>query len=133
MKLSELVGEHTLDAVDFSNEDVRIWKEHYSICQVLRFRLDGVVYMAIEDPEDGYRSCMKDLVVAPEAVMKNVFSPVRVIGRCTEGDVNDILNLFDAVTKELVLEVGTEGTDDYYPFFVAAFHPGAMAINRENQ
>lgn len=28
-----------------------------------------------------------------------------------------------------MIEVGTENTDDYYPYFVAAFHPEAMTPN----
>ncbi len=133
MELKELTGEHLLDAVDFSNEQVKTWGEQYEDCQVMRFRLDDHVYVAVEDPDDGYRSHMNDLTIAEDATMKNTFAPVRVIGRHREkgsyGDVDDVLELIDVDTGNVVLEVGTENTNDYYPCFVAAFHPEAMTPN----
>ena len=133
MELKELVGEHMLDAVDFSDEQVKTWGDQFEACQVMRFRLDGKVYVAVEDPSDGYRSCMNDLAVADDATMKNTFSPVKVIGRHREkgnyGEADDVLELIDAGTGNLALEVGTVNTDDYYPCFVAAFHPEALTPN----
>jgi hypothetical protein len=35
----------------------------------------------------------------------------------------------DRTTNKLVLEVGTENIDDYYPGFVGRFHPENMAVN----
>ena len=138
MELEELVGEHWLDAVDFSNEQVESWGERFEDCQVVRFRLDGVCYTALEDPDDGYRSRMKDLFIGEEVVMTNVFPPLRVVARyrtdwrfgCEDFDHHsDILELIDTITGEIVLEVGTEDVADYYPAFVACFHPEVMAHN----
>lgn len=134
IELQALAGEHLLDAVDFSTEDVPRWYDasDFEHCQVMRFRLDGKVYTALENPVDGYRSCMRDLIVS-ESEMRNVFQPVRVVARhrSTNGDyAADILELVDAITGRTVIEVGTDNTDDYYPWFVAAFHPEAMAINQ---
>lgn len=135
MELKDLIGEHMLDAVDFSNEQVKTWGDEFEACQVMRFRLDGKCYIATEDPDDGYRSSMRELAVSYDAEMKNVFSPLKVIGRHrTEGsygDQDDVLELIDAVTGQTVLEVGTESVDDYYPSFVASFHPEEMAHNAE--
>ena len=133
MELNELVGEHMLDAVDFSNEQVKTWGDEFEFCQVVRFRLDGKCYIATEDPGDSYRSSMRELTVIDEAEMNNVFAPLKVIGRHrTEGRYgyqDDVLELIDAVTGRIVLEVGTESVDDYYPGFVSSFHPEAMAHN----
>ncbi|MBK7357536.1 hypothetical protein [Propionivibrio sp.] len=133
MELKELAGEHLFDAVDFSDEQVKTWGDEFEACQVMRFRLDGNVYVAVEDPSDGYRSCMNELTVCEDATMKNVFEPVKVIGRHrdkgTYNSIDDVLELIDAGTGKVVLEVGTENTDDYYPCFVAAFHPEAMTPN----
>ena len=138
MELQGLVGEHWLDAVDFSNEQIATWGDQFEDCQVVRFRLDGVCYTAIEDPDDGYRSRMNDLLVGEEVAMTNVFPPLRVIGRHrTDGhygsDSDDVLELIDVVTGKIVLEVGTENIADYYPGFVASFHPEAMAHNHTKQ
>ncbi len=134
MELIDLVGEHMLDAVDFDTEQLRQWHEQFELCDVIRFRLDGRVYTAIEDPEDGYRSCMREIHVGDHP-MKNTFEPVRVtcrhITESERGDVSDILELIDAKTGLCVVEVGTCRLDDYYPCFVANFSPEAMCINRK--
>ena len=132
MELKELVGEHMLDAVDFSTEQFNIFGSRFEDCQVMRFRLDGVVYVAVEDPNDGYRSMMNDIYTSNE-VVKNTFPPVKVVCRHREngrsGDVDDILEIIDVVTGKTIVEVGTENTDDYYPCFVASFSPENLAHN----
>lgn len=133
VKLIELVGEHVLDAVDFSSQEVEKWGSHFEACQAIRFRLDGKCYIASEDPNDGYRSCMDKLMISDDAEMKNVFTPLRIVGRHRtqgrHGNLDDVLELIDVATGQIVLEVGTESLDDYYPSFVAAFHPEAMSTN----
>jgi hypothetical protein len=133
MELKDLIGEHLLDAVDFSNAQVKTLGDSFEDCQVMRFRLDGKCYIATEDPNDGYRSGMKELAVSDDAEMKNVFKPLKVIGRHrTKGSYDgedDVLELIDLVTGKTVIEVGTCNIDDYYPGYVASFHPEAMAHN----
>lgn len=132
MELKDLVGEHMLDAVDFSNEQVKTWGYEFEACQVMRFRLDGKVYTATEDPNDGYRSSMREISVG-EWAMKNTFQPVRVVGRHRTvngyGGSSDVLELIDAGTGKTVVEVGTDDDDDYYPSFVASFRPECMTPN----
>ena len=132
IELTDLVGKHTLDAVDFDTNSIKTWGDRFEDCQVCRFRLDGIVYSAIEDPGDGYRSSMRELAVTEDA-MTNVFPPVEVLGRHrTKGHYSgedDVLELIDTVTGNVVLEVGTDNVDDYYPGFVASFHPENMATN----
>lgn len=132
--LRSLVGEHVLDAVDFSNQQVETWSDQFEDCQVMRFRLDGVAYSVVEDPSDGYRSSMRDIAVS-DIEMTNVFEGVRVFGRMRErgewGGTDDVFELLDMVTGKVVLEAGTANRDDYYPSFVAAFHPEAMCINAD--
>jgi len=133
--LRSLVGPHVLDAVDFSTERVPTYGGYFENAQHCRFRLDGIVYIAVEDPSDGYRSSMEHLLLG-SGEMTNVFPPLQVIARhrteSGEGwghQTDDVLELVDAVTGKVVLEVGTENEDDYYPCFVASFHPEAMAHN----
>jgi hypothetical protein len=132
MELKDLVGGHLLDAVDFSNEQVKTWGDRFEASEVMRFRLDGKVYTATEDPSDGYRSSMQDIAVG-DRPMTNTFEPLRVTGRHRTknayNDEDDVLELIDVVTGKIVIEVGTSNSDDYYPSFVAAFHPEAMAHN----
>lgn len=132
MELKDLVGEHLLDAVDRDNTEVRRYDDVFDSCDVIRFRLDGVVYMAVEDPNDGYRSSMRS-IESGDWPMTNTFPPVRVVGRhVTKGEYggeDDILELIDVVTGKPVLRVGTDNLDDYYPGFVCFFDPTAMATN----
>lgn len=133
-ELKDLVGEHVLDGVDFYTERQPGSYADTDDASVCRFRLDGVVYCAIEDPSDGYRSCMRELAVGSKDRMKNVFPAIRVIGRYVSKDEDsynehDILELVDAITGRVVLEVGTHNADDYYPSFVANFDPTAMSTN----
>lgn len=47
--------------------------------------------------------------------------------------VSDILELIDIANGKVVLACGTRNTDDYYPCYVAGFHPENMACNaKEN-
>ncbi len=46
---------------------------------------------------------------------------------CTQ--VNYTIQFFDAVTNKLVLEIGTDNADDYYPYCVMDWHPENLAIN----
>lgn len=135
--LDDLVGEHVLDGVDLSEERVKTYGDQFEDVSVIRFRLDGKVYTAVEDPSDGYRSSMKEIFVE-ECPISNAFAPVRVVGRKKprstyggENDTleNDTLELIDVVTGRTVLEAGTNNTDDYYPSFVGVFHPENMVIN----
>jgi hypothetical protein len=128
-----LVGEHELDAVDESTEQVKAWYgESHEDANCIRFRLDGKVYTAIEDPSDGYRSSMEKLFVSQDE-MKNVFRPVKVLARIrTEAEYGgsaEILQLLDVANGKVILEVGTDNSDDYYPSFVASWQPQNLAVN----
>lgn len=121
MELKHLVGLALLDAVDFYSDS-----NEYQVC---RFRLDGLVYVAKEDAEDGYRSMMSELFVSKDSDMKNVF-PERLVYCEMEAGDNDILNIYDTETKQVILSVGTSNFNDWYPCFVAHFDPTAMAKPR---
>lgn len=117
-----------LEGVDECTESVKQWGDNFGNCSVIRFKLDGVVYVAIEDPSDGYRNYLGELKVDTKEI-NNAFTGVEVKGVYKEsGDV--ILCLVDTTTNEAVLTVGTDYSDDYYPYFVANFNPAAMSVNQ---
>jgi hypothetical protein len=132
MELKDLVGRHTLDAVDFETQKIPGWGGGFEDCNCIRFRVDGVVYIALEDPVDGYRSSMRELMIV-DCKMTNVFPEVKVLARHRTineyHDIDNVLELIDERTGKVIVEVGTANTDDYYPYFVAKFHPEAMVIN----
>lgn len=126
MELKDLVGNKKLDAVDFTSIE-----GFYGNCNIIKFRLDGIVYYAMEDEEDGYRSSMKYITVLDSYDVKNIFPAIDVICTYNGEYVSDLLSIYDAETREIVLEVGTDNTDEYYPFFVARFSPEAMITNKK--
>lgn len=135
VELDSLVGEHVLDAVDACTEKINTWGDTFEDATAIKFRLDGVVYIAIENPDDGYRSSMKELAVATNAKERkcvNVFAGCEVVAKKKAGN-NVTLEFIDATTGKVVLEVGTDNTDDYYPWFVGNFTPENLAINQPSK
>lgn len=131
--LTSLVGIRELDAVNFSSERVRRYSDEYEDAQVCCFRLDGKTYAAVEDPSDGYRSSLSKLLAVDDRDMENVFPPIKVLGVYRNKRESyhecDIIEFVDTITGRVVLEIGTDNSGDYYPSYVAAFHPEAMATN----
>jgi hypothetical protein len=87
----------------------------------------------MEDPNDGYRSAMKELRISAEPIT-NMFPAVDVVAHHrTQGKfsgMDDVLELIDVANGKVVLEVGTDNVDDYYPGFVANWIPKNLAINQ---
>ena len=129
MELTDLIGEHELTGVDFGIGMPAPSPGRYgnNTENTITFVLDGHVYHASEDPSDGYRSCLQDIVEVPGPV-SNTFAPCRVLARMHEND--DVLECLDVVTGKIVLEVGTGNSNDYYPYYVANFIPEHMACNQ---
>jgi hypothetical protein len=140
-ELTDLTGLHMLDAVDFERVVVKRYEgdEYGEDASVCRFRLDGAIWMAVEDPNDGYRSSMREVTKlrANTAVkLVNVFPPVQVLGVYHERrryEACDILELYATANGKLLLTVGTENNDDYYPSFVANFVPENLPVNALEQ
>lgn len=119
LTLEDLVGQHVLDAVDFLS--VNATDQDSS---AMRFRLDGVVYMVVEDPDDGYRSSMREIFVDPAPIV-NVFRPIKVFGIYDSGT----LRLKASGNGKTILEVGTDHSDSYYPSFVTSFNPEGIDVD----
>lgn len=95
---------------------------------VAYFTLDGVTYMAAENPDDGYRSMMEELeVVTPVWCMVPVHPPLVVEVRARPDDYSCTVQsvyMLDEVTDHVVLEVGTDYTvDECYPSFLWSWTP----------
>lgn len=130
MELKDLVGEHYLSGLDTGTmpaKEIYCEDEDYFL-----FILDGVTYKAIEDPSDGYRSYLKELETSDEKV-NYTFPPQRVIGIMSEDDTysrNDVIKFFNPDNDKIVLEIGTNNWDDYYPYSVMYWHPENLSINQ---
>jgi hypothetical protein len=148
MDFAEFDGKvFTLDAADYATTQY-VSPYGYSKGQAnsLLFRLDGVVYEAIEDDEDDYRSSLGELRQPGDVPMVNVFTPTHV--KCEHitsrggHDVEseqftwymprrdcDILRFTATGNGKTVLEVGTDNTEDYYPSCVLSFFPQDLPAN----
>ena len=109
--LKDLVGKHYLSGVEFDGNNII-------------FVLNDIAFIAKEDPQDGYRSCMERLDIY-NGIVKNKFEDVEVDAKL-EGE---ILSLIDCDNKKEVLRVGTDQNDSYYPFFVNEWIPQNLSLN----
>lgn len=119
--LKQLIGPHKLSGVDRSSE-------HYA--NAIDFILDGKELRAIEDENDGYRSMFEKIITLPKGTIKNKFKSVDVIGRWAKNGM-PIIELADVKTKKNVLIIGTDETDNWYPFFVAKWNPQNLSLNKD--
>lgn len=133
MELKDLVGEHLLSGLDtYKEPPADEWSDEGD---AIRFVLDGVTYKAVENPDDGYRSYLRELQTTPEAVQYN-FPPQKVFAKMENDDEwgkNDVLQFFDIVSSKLVLAIGTRNYDDYYPCAILEWHPENLSINQPSE
>ena len=126
MQLKDLIGAHTLSGVETGDMIVDGTQSEY-----VKFTLDGVHYLAVKDPDDGYRSHCEELEVSEEPP-RFTFPPHQV--DCVmmgddEWGRHDVLSMTDIVTGETVLEVGTMNYDDWYPVCHFYYAPENLACN----
>ena len=87
------------------------------------FKLDNCVFEAVEDENDGYRSCMDEVRMKDDTngliFFQTPLARVRVEDR-TDG-VHGTFNGYDLVDVNdgfVWLTFGTDNCDDYYPTFI---------------
>lgn len=134
ISLYDLTGIHMLSGVDMSYQSIeKIIAIDYVIhetCQVVNFVLDGVCYTAIEDPCDGYRSCMKEIFINNDYKCQNTFEPQKVF--CyIKSDGDKVLMVYDVITALPILKLGTGNDGDYYPYWELEYNPENMSINKK--
>lgn len=129
MELKDLIGEHELSGLDtFTKKGSDYYQ---SDADGYRFILDDITYSVVENPDDGYRSHLSDLEVTTDKV-DYTFPPQKVFGKMREDQEyskNDVLELYDITTNKLVLAIGTDNYDDWYPTCIMDWQPQNLAIN----
>lgn len=95
----------------------------YGVC-TNTFKLDDIIWEAVEDPSDGYRSMLAELRrvsdVSKLTFAKEPFVEVQC-RRATEDDF-DGFELFDSA-GHVWLKFGTAQASDYYPTFTFEYTP----------
>lgn len=124
------------------------WDAHRD-SEHLYFMLDGVIYVVREDPDDGYRSHCRDILIDDTHMPVNVWHPPEEVFCSFIEDTKQsadpswweewyrdggcqLVEMVSTKTKKVVLRFGTDNVEDYYPVFVASFKPEAMGINERN-
>lgn len=131
MELKDLVGKHILSGVETGvlARKYDFWEDE---CNYIKFTLDGVTYLAIENPDDGYRSYMNELEVSEEPCkikLPNIEVVCTMMGD-TKYESNDVLQFVDVLSGKEIMSVGTENYNDYYPYCHLEYHPENMYCNR---
>lgn len=129
MKLSDLVGEHILSGIETGRRAVREDIEN-TTANYVKFTLDGVTYLAMEDPDDGYRSYLRELVIVDETCrikLPNVQVSCEMWHRCAE---DEILVFTDVLNEKRFLAIGTDYREDYYPECIMEYRPEKMHCNQ---
>lgn len=129
--LQSLCGMHKLSGVGRRGKKA----DRYSWCSTVNqffFTLDDVTYVATEDENDGYRSCMAKLEIlnAKPVIM---FDPIDVVCHMQKDDNSDILEMIDIRNGKTVLLVGTDYYDSYYPCFISEWIPENLAVNGDKE
>ncbi len=132
MELIDLVGEHTLN-----HAAVVISSPFNTEASGIAFFMDGMAYLALEDPSDGYRSSLGIIFSAkadPYSMGIHNYESINRKVVCkhvakTEYHESDILEIVDSETGHTWLRVGTDNSDDYYPSFVSEWN--AMPPEKE--
>lgn len=131
LQLDDLLGPAILTGVSFGHIQAKEYQD--SDPQTIDFILNGRIISAVEDPSDGYRSAMDTLLINREgANVTNIFPAVAVTGRRQENseyNTNDVIEFVDNINGKVVLRVGTDNIDDYYPCFVAQWFPDDLSVN----
>jgi len=106
-------------------------RNYYQDANSVLFILDGVTYQAIEDPDDGYRSSLSEIFITD--LKCNKFNPhiVNAKYRIEPFYRHDIIDFYDIITNKIVMSLGTNHEDSWYPCCEMYFDPKNLAINAE--
>lgn len=89
-----------------------------------KFRLGNITFEAIEDESDGYRSILGQL-----KVVDNIRPLFREDVKIENSQDNDF-DGFDIVGKYgVILSIGTNYTESYYPIFCFSYRPQRLSCN----
>jgi len=105
------------------------------------FKLGDTIFEAVEDEDDGYRSCMKEVLIRTDTEHGLIFfqrpvAEVRV-APATEHDFDGYM-LIDTNDGHKWFKFGTADSSDYYPCFRVEYNPKppkepAMTVKRAQE
>lgn len=132
--LESLCGKHIFSGCELTTETIKGYFGEEQ-CNICLFLLDGITYIAIENPDDGYRSYCEDLKIS-EKTPRYTFPGIEVLCSMMENEDcqnNNVLVIRDVANGKTILEVGTKNYDDWYPYCHFSYTPENMVCNQEEQ
>lgn len=128
-------GIHKLSGVCRSVVITGMFEESHEEAVVLT--IDGQDYIAHPDPDDGYRSYAT--IYATDKPIQRFFFPeqdVMIKNYHVDAVVDDYfydrkdwLEILNPETNELILSVGTDYSDSYYPMAIFKYNPENLPLN----
>jgi hypothetical protein len=87
------------------------------------FKLDDIIWEAVEDPSDGYRSYLNSIISSDTTgIFFNTSLAQVTVAEVSEYNCEGY-DLIDTVDGHCWLRFGTYGLEDYYPYFVFEYFP----------
>ena len=121
--LNIFLGRHNLSGVEYTTvED----EDEYQY-EAFKFCLDGITYIVSKDPEDGYRSRCREIIIS-KTPCSVYFPPQEVVG-LYDDDMEEVIKFVDIHTGKTVMRFGTENSNDYYPYCVMEWIPENLSAN----
>lgn len=117
----EVMGTVEVSGVSFGQDPENRWGDAPSTMTIV---IDERAFTFVEDPDDGYRSYLGEIRDGGECT--NKFPPVECDLAWSDGE-RDVLVFTVKKTGKVLVEVGTDHSDNYYPWVVQKFDPTAMA------
>lgn len=121
--LSSFLGDHYLSGVEYTTVE----DEDGCQYEALGFCLDGITYIVSKDPEDGYRSSCREIIIS-KTPCSTYFLPQEVVG-LYDDDMEKVIKFIDLHTGKTVMRFGTDYSDSYYPYCVMEWIPENLSTN----
>lgn len=94
-----------------------VWENH--------FKLGNLIFEAVEDENDGYRSYLDSVVMMPEAdsTIRKRFpkKPIALVKVVV--DEEEFIDIVDTTHNHVWLSIYTDNTCNYYPYFCFTYRP----------
>lgn len=123
--LKSLVGRHILSGIETG--EYHIEEYPYGAANYIKFTLDGITYMAKEDPDDDFRSYLDGLDITEKPCLYQ-FPGIQIICRMVKGP-RDVLEMIDYISGREILVIGTDYTEPDYPVCIFRYKPENASCN----
>lgn len=124
MELKDFVGLHEYGGVELGTNPE-------NDAEYVIFMLDGNCYKIEEDPSDGWRSYAKDVEEYHGEMSRKCILPypIKVFCYMDDNPNKKILKFMDAENGKIFLLLGTDHTDDWYPYCRFEYNPENIHLN----